>query len=456
MPIHFHNSLKRKLQTFKSIKPGQVGLYTCGPTVYNHAHIGNLRTYIFEDILKRVLLFNGLKVKHVMNITDVGHLTSDADHGQDKMEKGAQREGKTAWEIAEFYTQAFKQDLQDLNIIAPNRWCKATNYIKEQIKLVKILEKKGFTYITSDGVYFNTSKFKNYGELANLKAQKAPARARVSLGEKKNPTDFALWKFSGANEKRQMEWKSPWGIGFPGWHLECSAMSAKYLGQPFDIHCGGIDHIPIHHTNEIAQSECANDKPLANYWLHGEFLLIQDHKMAKSDDNFLTLQSIKDKNASVLAYRYFLLQTHYRKQLNFSWQALQSAQNGLEHLYNLATELPTVKIAGDQNLKNKFTRYINNDLYLPGALAMIWDALKSKKISLPALLEFDQVLGLRIKENIKKSQATIPASVQKLVKERELARQNQDWNKSDKLRNQIKKLGYTIIDTADGMKITSD
>ncbi|MEK7680549.1 MAG: class I tRNA ligase family protein, partial [Patescibacteria group bacterium] len=272
------NTLTRKIEEFKPIKKGRVGIYACGPTVYNYAHIGNLRSYVFEDVLKRVLLYNGYKVKHIINITDVGHLTSDGDVGEDKMEKGAQREGKTAWEVAEFYAKAFKNDLNGLNILEPDKWPKATDHIKQQIKLIKILEKKGLTYKTNDGIYFDTSKLIDYGKLAQLEKQELKAGARVELGEKKNITDFALWKSSapkGARpergegslkkQKRQMEWKSPWGIGFPGWHIECSAMAEKYLGQPFDIHCGGIDHIPVHHTNEIAQSEAAYGKPLANY-----------------------------------------------------------------------------------------------------------------------------------------------------------------------------------------------
>src|SRR3989339_1773559 len=329
MPLYLYNTLTRRIEEFKSIKKNNVGLYTCGPTVYNFAHIGNLRTYVFEDILKRALAYNDYKVKHVMNITDVGHLTDDADEGEDKMEKGSAREGKTAWELAEFYTHAFRLDMEQLNIIKPSIWCRATDHIKEQINLIKKLEKKGFTYATSDGIYFDTTKLADYGKLANLQNQELKAGARVDLGEKRNAHDFALWKWSERSErhpegdqpksKRQMEWPAPFGagqgqtrMGFPGWHIECSAMSAKYLGQPFDIHCGGIDHVPVHHTNEIAQSEAAYDKPMANYWLHNEFINVgEGAKMAKSGDNFLTLALLKEKNIDPLAYRYLLLQTHY-------------------------------------------------------------------------------------------------------------------------------------------------
>ena len=295
MPLYLYNTLTRRIEEFKSIKKNNVGLYTCGPTVYNFAHIGNLRTYVFEDILKRALAYNDYKVKHVMNITDVGHLTDDADEGEDKMEKGSAREGKTAWELAEFYTHAFRLDMEQLNIIKPSIWCRATDHIKEQINLIKKLEKKGFTYATSDGIYFDTSKLKDYGKLANLQNQELRAGVRVDVGDKRSTTDFALWKFSPKLQKRQMEWKSPWGVGFPGWHIECSAMAMKYLGETFDIHCGGVDHIPVHHTNEIAQSEAAYDSSLANFWMHGEFLLMGNDKMAKSGDNFVTLQTLKEK-----------------------------------------------------------------------------------------------------------------------------------------------------------------
>ena len=286
--IFFYNTLSRKIEEFKPVKKGRVGIYTCGPTVYNYAHLGNLRSYLFGDLLKRTLLYNGYKVKHVMNITDVGHLTGDMDMGEDKMELGAKREGKSAYEIAEFYTKAFQKNLVDLNIIFPNVWAKATENIKEQIALIKILEKKGFTYLTQDGVYFNTALVKDYNKLSHLPLDQLKEGARVEKNpEKKNPTDFALWKFSPVGVKRQMEWKSPWGIGFPGWHVECSAMSFKYLKNNLDIHCGGIDHINVHHTNEIAQSEAATGKKFFNFWMHNAFLNIQGgKKMAKSGDNF--------------------------------------------------------------------------------------------------------------------------------------------------------------------------
>jgi cysteinyl-tRNA synthetase len=455
MPIRLYNTLSRKTEDFQPIKKGRANIYACGPTVYNYAHIGNLRTYIFEDILKRVLQYNNYKVQHIMNITDVGHLTSDGDQGEDKMEKGAIREGKTAWQIAKFYTAAFKKDLKDLNILPPNKFPKATDNMKEQIDLIKKLEQKGFTYKTSDGIYFDTAKLKDYGKLAGLDKQQLKAGARVEMGEKKNITDFALWKFSPKGQKRQMEWKSPWGIGFPGWHIECSAMSAKYLGQPFDIHCGGIDHVSVHHTNEIAQSETANDKPLANYWLHGEFMLMGEDKMAKSANNFVTLETLKEKNISPLAYRYLLLQTHYRKQLNFSWEALQAAQNGLNHLYNIVRSWDK---AGPScsGCEEKFLEAINNDLDMPGALAIMWDLIKDPVYPGSAkkrtILKFDKVLGLGL-ANLKKQKISIPTEIQTLVAERDGARFSKNWKKSDELRKQIEAEGYVVTDTPEGTKI---
>ena len=462
MEIKIYNTLNRKIEEFKPLKKKRASIYTCGPTVYNYAHIGNLRTYIFEDILERVLKYNGYKIKRVINITDVGHLTSDADEGDDKMEKGASREGKTAYEIAKFYTRAFKKDLKELNIIKPDIWCKATSHIKEQIALIKILEKNGFTYKTSDGIYFDTSKLKDYGKLANLQNQTLKAGARIEMGNKKNPTDFALWKFSPVNTKRQMEWKSPWGVGFPGWHVECSAMAKKYLGQPFDIHCGGIDHISVHHTNEIAQSEVAYGKPLANFWMHGEFLVITSgDKMSKSGNNFLTLKTLHNQNIDPLSYRYLLLQTHYRKQLTFSFEALQGAQKGLQRLYNEARTLKINKIKINQakiaENKKIFLELINNDLDTPEALAFIWKALKDKQLDLNTLLDFDKIFGLKIKESLKIkpiAEEKIPKNVEEIALERAQARTAKDWKKSDECRLKLEELGYKIEDTAEGQKIS--
>ncbi|MBI5729082.1 MAG: cysteine--tRNA ligase [Candidatus Magasanikbacteria bacterium] len=469
MPIKLYNTLTRQAEKLKPLKKGRVGLYTCGPTVYNYAHIGNLRTYLFEDILKRTLVYNGLQVKHVMNITDVGHLTSDADSGEDKMEKGAKREGKTAWEIADFYTKAFLKDIGELNILPPNKLPTATGHIKEQITLVKKLEKKGFTYQTTDGIYFDTSKLPDYGKLANLKNQELKAGARVDMGDKKNPHDFALWKLSvpsrGAHPedataaegssitKRQMEWKSPWGVGFPGWHIECSAMATKYLGQPFDIHCGGIDHVPVHHTNEIAQSEAAFGKPLANVWMHGEFLLIGADKMAKSGENFITLQTIKDRGINPLAYRYFLLQAHYRKQLAFSWEALKAAESGLNHLYQAVRALPK-KLPENKALHEAFHQHINNDLDIPGGLGIIWKAINEKTADQKTAIHFDEILGLEIKNNLKEKKMALPKAVAALAAERDTARAAKKFAESDRLRKELEAQGYVVEDTKDGTRVT--
>lgn len=334
--VKLYNTLTRNKDEFAKNVDQEVGLYTCGPTVYNFAHLGNLRTYIFEDILKRTLLYNGYQVKHVMNITDVGHLTGDMDMGEDKLELEAAKEHKSAWEIAEFYAKAFKEDLASLNVIEPSIWCKATDNINEQIELIKILESKGFVYQTSDGLYFDTSKFPAYNKLSHLNLEELKEGARVERNdEKRNPTDFALWKLSPSNSGRQMEWDSPWGVGFPGWHLECSAMSLKYLKGELDIHCGGVDHINIHHTNEIAQSEAATGEKFFDYWLHGAFLNIAGgKKMAKSEDNFLTLKTaLSDKGIDPLAFRYACLMTHYRKPMEWSGEGITNASNGLRHLY---------------------------------------------------------------------------------------------------------------------------
>jgi cysteinyl-tRNA synthetase len=326
MMLRLYDTYTRTVRDFEPLHPPEVGLYTCGPTVYDYAHIGNLRTYIFEDILRRVLEFNGYKVKHVMNITDVGHLTSDADTGEDKMEKGSRRTGKSAWEIAEFYTQAFQEDMRHLNILDPTIWCRATDHIAEQIEFIQCIEAKGYTYRTSDGIYFDTSKLPDYGYLARLDIEGLQAGQRIDMGEKRSVTDFALWKFSSPDERRQMEWDSPWGRGFPGWHIECSAMSAKYLGAFFDIHCGGEDHISVHHPNEIAQTQACYGTRLANFWMHGYFLQLDSAKMAKSAGGFLRVQTLVDRGYDPLAYRFFCLSAHYRAKLNFNWESLDGAE----------------------------------------------------------------------------------------------------------------------------------
>jgi len=461
MKLYLYNSLTRKKQEFKTIKPGKVGLYTCGPTVYNYAHIGNLRTYIFEDILKRVLVYNGYTVKHVMNITDVGHLTGDRDMGEDKMEKGATREGKSAWDIADFYTRAFKKDINRLHILEPDIWVKATDTLPEQIALVATLEEKGFTYRTNDGIYFDTAKFKDYNKLSHQDLEALQEGARVERNpEKRNPTDFALWKFSPPGSKRQMEWNSPWGVGFPGWHLECSAMSMKFLGVQLDIHCGGTDHIDVHHTNEIAQSEAATGKPFFNFWMHGAFLIIQGgKKMAKSEENFLTLENAFIKNdINPLAYRFAAFLTHYRKPMEYSDEGIEAARNGLLHLQNQVRQLSA---GGDDavytvntEFRNKFMEAINDDLNMPRALAVVQEMLKSNIRDAEkhtAILDFDRVLGFGL-DRLDKAPA-LPAAVQKLIEARIKARQAKDFATSDRLRAEIEMQGYQVQDTKDGMQV---
>lgn len=462
--IKLYNTLTRSKGEFKPLEDKKVGIYSCGPTVYNYAHIGNLRSYVFADILVRVLKYNGYKTKQVMNITDVGHLTSDADEGEDKMEKGAKREGKSVEEIVEIYTKAFIKDLGELDINLPDIFAKATDHIEEQIALIKKLEDKGFTYRAKEGIYFDTSKLSDYGKLANLDIGGLCAAKRIATGDKKNKTDFALWKFSPQDKKRQQEWESPWGVGFPGWHIECSAMSMKYLGDHFDIHTGGIDHIPVHHTNERAQNMAATGHQVVNRWMHNEFVIIKNddqssqvEKMAKSGKNFITLQTLINKGYNPLAYRYLLLNTHYRNPVEFSMESMDGAENSLDNLYERVRALGNYWFGKtDKNYENKFLEAINDDLNIPQALAVVWDLLKDDSISnrnkKKTLLKFDEILGLDL-ELVKKEKIKIPKEVQKLVKKRKQARKEKNWTESDRLREQIKELGFEVEDVADGQKV---
>lgn len=456
MSLRLYDTYTRSLREFQPLREDYVGLYTCGPTVYNYAHIGNLRTYIFEDILRRTLEFNGYSVKHVMNITDVGHLVSDADTGEDKMEKGSRRTGKSAWEIAEFYSQAFREDLKRLNILEPHIWCRATEHIAEQIALIQCIEAKGYTYRLSDGIYFDTSKLPDYGYLARLDVEGLQAGARIDIGEKRHPTDFALWKFSPSGQKRQMEWDSPWGVGFPGWHIECSAMSAKYLGVFFDIHCGGEDHIPVHHTNEIAQTEACHGTRLANFWMHGYFLQVDEEKMSKSSGEFLRLQTLIDKGYDPLAYRLFCLSAHYRAKLNFTWESLDGAAISLERLRNQVYEWGEPGDV-DTNYVHQFTEQVNDDLNMPRALAVTWEVARS---DLPAptrkatILYFDRVLGLGLSD-WQPPKEEIPESILALVQQRQQARSEKRWAEADALRQQIAAAGYEVEDTPQGPRVKS-
>ncbi len=460
MEIKLYNTLSRRKEQFMPLAPGKAGMYTCGPTVYDYAHIGNLRTYVFEDVLRRVLEYNGLAVRHVMNITDVGHLESDADSGEDKMEKGSRRTGRTAWQIAEEYAQAFRADLRDLNIQEPNVWCKATEHIPEQIEMIECIQAKGLAYRTSDGIYFDSAKLPGYGALTGQTAGELRAGARVDMGEKRSPTDFALWKFSPPGSKRQMEWDSPWGRGFPGWHIECSAMAAKYLGRLFDIHCGGEDAIAVHHNNEIAQTQACYGTTLANYWMHGTFLQMGDEKMAKSSGLYIRLETLKENGFWPLAFRYLCLTGHYRSQLKFSWDSLAGAQRSLENLHKEVKEVSHLsggkaEEKPEPDIRLKFLSALNDDLNLPQALAVVWDTLGSsgptpgQKLAL--LNDFDRVLGLRL-TNVG-SDLHIPPEVEALVEQRRKAREAKDWRESDRLRNAVYEQGFVVEDTPRGQKV---
>ncbi|MCZ7553863.1 MAG: cysteine--tRNA ligase [Anaerolineae bacterium UTCFX2] len=454
--LRLFDTYTRSVRAFKPLEDNQVRLYACGLTVYDYAHIGNLRTYIFEDLLRRTLEFNGYTVNHVMNITDVGHLVSDADTGEDKMEKSAQKMGKTAWEIAEYYTQAFIQDFARLNIKMPTVLCRATDHIQEQIDFIRCIEKNGYTYATSDGIYFDTSRLSDYGYLARLDVEGLQAGSRIELGEKKHPTDFALWKFSPKDQQRQMEWDSPWGKGFPGWHIECSAMSVKYLGSFFDIHCGGEDHIPVHHTNEIAQTEACYATHLANFWMHGYFLQLDEAKMAKSAGGFIRLQTLIDKGYDPLAYRFFTMNALYRAKLNFTWEGLDAAAKSFDRLRLMAYRWGAPGSV-DEGFVDQFREQINDDLNFPRALAVTWELTRS---ALPdstkkaTLLVFDQVLGLGLAD-WQPPEQVIPDEILALAESRTKMRQEKRWAEADALRDQIIAAGYEIEDTPQGPRIKS-
>lgn len=465
--LSFYNTLTRQKEEFKPIHEGKVSLYACGPTVYWFAHIGNMRYFLFVDLLARTLRANGYEVKQVMNITDVGHLTGDVDEGEDKMIIAMRREGKTAHEIAQFYTDAFLKDVDQLNVKRANIYSKATDHIPEQVEMIQRLEKNGYTYRTSDGIYFDTSKLASYGRLSGQKAEEKKAGARVEMGEKRNATDFALWKLSnpqldspeeqsdeGSHSKREMQWDSPWGIGFPGWHIECSAMSMKYLDVPFDIHTGGVDHIAVHHENEIAQTQGAEGVREANVWMHSEFLTIDNGKMSKSLGNLYTIDNLIQKGYDPLAFRYLVLGAHYRSKINFTFEALDAAQNALTKLREIVRDWDEPDI-GCADLEDTFFAAVNDDLNTPEALAVVWELVHA---DLPtaskseSLLRMDQVLGLHLKEYIAHP-LEIPLEVQQLVSEREEARTKSDWNRSDALRLSIEALGYHVEDTAEGSRV---
>ena len=462
LSMKLYNTMDRKVEEFVPIEEGKVGMYCCGPTVYNYAHIGNLRTYIFEDILHRTLEEAGYRVKHVMNITDVGHLTGDGDDGEDKLGKRSRETGKSVWDIAAFYTDAFFADEKTLNIKRPNVVCKATDHIQDMIALIKRLEEKGHTYTAGGNVYFSIDTIDDYGKLAGQKQEDKLSGARIAVdGNKRNPQDFVLWFTNSKFGEQAMMWDSPWGRGYPGWHIECSAMSMKYLGETFDIHCGGIDAIPVHHTNEIAQSEAATGHKWVNYWCHGEFLLNDKGKMSKSSGEFLTLPVLVGHGYNALDYRYFCLGGHYRTQLKFSYEALDHAKSARERLNSMVAELkakakPESTISEKaESYKDSFFAALFNDLRCPEALAVMWKMLKDNSITegekLSLLYSMDKVLGLDLdKVEAKKEKKVGGEEEWKLVEERKQAKAEKNYQRADEIRKELEERGYIVKDTPQG------
>ena len=457
MDIYFYNTLTKKKELFVPIEKGKVRMYSCGPTVYKNATIGNMRTNLFQDTLRRVLRYNGYELKHAMNITDVGHLVSDGDEGEDKMLKSAREEHKTPLQIAEYYTKLFFNDLERLNIETPEIVCKATDHIKEMLELVQKIMERGYAYETSTAIYFDVSKLDEYGILSgvNLREQKAGARVEVDP-EKRNPYDFALW--IKAPENHLMKWDSPWGPSYPGWHIECSAMSTKYLGEVFDIHTGGIDLIPTHHENEIAQSKGACGKIPAHYWMHGEYLLINGGKMSKSLGNVYLLDDIINRGYDPLVYRLFNFSCHYRGKLNFTWEGIESASVALDRLRDGYQKhfAGNAEVSDEiiNDMENRFHQAINDDLNMPLAMSVVWETVKyaDKSPKIAKLLEkFDTVLGIKITE--KKEQEAIPEEILELVEQRKKAREEKNWAESDRLRDLISEKGYAVKDTKEGMEV---
>ncbi len=455
--LQFYNTLSREKEVFTPILENEVRMYSCGPTVNNYAHIGNLRAYIFADILQKTLEYSGYSVKRVMNITDIGILSSDGDTGEDKMTMALIREGKELTlrnmrELAEFYTEKFKENLAELNIKIPDGIYFASDYVKEDVELVKKLEDKGFAYRTSDGLYFDTAKLPDYGILRGGKTTRDEEHARIAENpEKKNPEDFAIWKFNS-----KIGFESEIGKGFPGWHIECSAIGLKFLGEQFDIHTGGIDLIPTHHTNEIAQSESATGKkPFVKFWIHSEHVDVGGAKMAKSEGNFLRLESLHEKSLSPISYRLWILMASYRTKMNFNWEAIEGAETALKRLKTLYLGLGNEIGTPDTNYQEKFKEALADDLNTPLAISHLWDLVKDDSVlnadKKATLLDFDKVLGFGLSEL---KEDVIPEEVTKLATEREEARQEKDFQKSDDLRAKINSMGYEVKDTSEGQKVT--
>jgi len=459
--IVLYNTRTSRKEPFESIEKGQVRIYSCGPTVYAPQHLGNLRPYVVADLLRRTLEGLGYRVTQVVNITDVGHLTDDADAGEDKMERAAARTGRTAAEIADEYTEQWLVDRRRLHCRDPEVLCKATEHIAEQIELARQLEEKGYTYRIADGIYFDVSKFPRYAEFAGLDLAGQEEGARVSVAEgKRNPADFAVWKFAEPGVKRQQEWDSPWGVGFPGWHLECSAMSRKYLGDHFDIHTGGVDHVRVHHTNEIAQSECASGRhPWVNWWMHNEFVDLKGQKMAKSKGNVVLLQDLVDRGIEPLAYRYFLLQAHYRQQQTFTSEVIEAADRGYSKLLRLAAEARECRAEGEPAAqapyRERFWAALCDDLNAPQALALAWEVARNPELG-PAdrrdlLLDFDGILGLDLATGVpRREEFDTDPRIDALLLEREEARKRKDWATADRIRDEFVKQGIEVVDSPEG------
>lgn len=455
--LKVYNTLTRRKEEFVPLNDKVVTMYSCGPTVYSYAHIGNMRAYLFMDSVRRTLKYNGYKLKGVMNITDVGHLLSDGDDGEDKMEKASREQQKSVYEIAAIYTDAFMKDLAKLNIGKPEIIAKATDHINDMIKYVEAIVEKGYGYETSDGIYFDISKFREYGKLSGLDLEGQRAGARVDVNdEKRNPADFALWK--KAPKEHIMQWESPWGMGYPGWHIECSAMSRKYLGDTFDIHTGGVDHIPVHHENEIAQSEALVGHKTVDYWMHVEFMQVDGGKMSKSLKNTYTVSELEQKGYSAMAFRYFCLNTHYRKKLNFTFEGMDAAKTAYNRLLAAVHSHKGGKSFDEEAVKKYdelFTEAINDDINIPLGLGVLWNMLKEKpsQAIYDLAMKFDKVLGLALDTESAPEKVEAPEEVIKLAELRLKARKDKDWAQSDVLREQISKLGYQIIDKKDGYDI---
>lgn len=472
--MKLYNTLTRTIDPFEPITPEHVGLYACGFTAYDYTHLGHLRKYTMDDILIRTLKHAGYRVKFVQNVTDVGHLTSDGDTGEDKLEKGAKKYNKSVWDIAREFEAYFWKSMDAMGNLRPDISCRATEHIPAQLEMVIELEKKGFAYvIENDGVYFDTAKFSDYGKLARLKLDQLQEGARVDMVEgKRNITDFALWKFEREGENRAMVWESPWAKrSFPGWHIECSAMAMQYLGEQFDIHTGGIDHIPVHHTNEIAQAEAVTGKqPFVRYWVHHNFLRVNGEKMSKSLGNFFTIDDLTTHGVEPMAFRLLLLSTHYRSEMNFTWENAEGAQKTWNKLKTLITQFRSEKertVLSDDKLekvnhyRETFFAHMENDLRTPEALSVFWEVVKSNipgQDKYDLLLEFDGVFGLGIAQvqgsGFKVQEVgDLPENVQKLIQEREVARQAKDWDESDRLRDLIKEQGFEVLDSAQGVRV---